>query len=63
MTPAGARLLRSTRAALLQLLGDRIADWTPEERRTFADLMRRYNAAEDEGDDGETGSAGRGSGD
>ncbi|MCD9153336.1 MarR family winged helix-turn-helix transcriptional regulator [Aeromicrobium duanguangcaii] len=48
VTPAGARLLRSTRAALLELLGDRIADWSPEERRTFADLMRRYNAADPE---------------
>lgn len=54
VTPAGARLLRSTRAALLDLLGERVADWTPEERRTFADLMRRYNAADPESD-GEPG--------
>ncbi|WP_159085887.1 MarR family winged helix-turn-helix transcriptional regulator [Aeromicrobium chenweiae] len=48
VTSAGERLLRATRAALLDLLGDRVADWTLEERRTFADLMRRYNAAEPE---------------
>jgi len=46
VTPQGAELLRSTRAALLELLGERVADWTLEERRTFGDLMRRYNAAE-----------------
>ncbi|NPC96721.1 MarR family winged helix-turn-helix transcriptional regulator [Nocardioides sp. zg-DK7169] len=63
VTPEGARLLRATRAELLGLLGERVADWTLEERRSFATLMRRYNAAEDEGDDGETRSAGRGSGD
>lgn len=48
VTPVGARLVRSTRAALLDLLDDRVADWTLQERRTFADLMRRYNAAQPE---------------
>jgi len=46
VTTHGAALLRSTRTALLELLGERVADWTLEERRTFADLMRRYNAAD-----------------
>jgi DNA-binding MarR family transcriptional regulator len=46
VTPAGARLLRSTRATLLDLLSARLADWTPAERRSFAAMLRRYNAAE-----------------
>ncbi|WP_158648011.1 MarR family winged helix-turn-helix transcriptional regulator [Nocardioides houyundeii] len=46
VTPEGERLLRSARAALLDLLGERVTDWTLEERRTLADLMRRYNTAD-----------------
>jgi DNA-binding MarR family transcriptional regulator len=46
LTPAGHSLLDQARAVLREQVDARLASWTPEERRVFADLLRRYNAAQ-----------------
>jgi DNA-binding MarR family transcriptional regulator len=46
VTRAGNRLLGDARRQQLTLLEERLSGWTADERRTFADLLRRYNAGE-----------------
>ena len=46
LTPAGHSLLEQARVVLREQVDARLASWTPEERRVFADLLHRYNAAE-----------------
>lgn len=44
----GARILEGAREQQRELLAARLAGWTAAERRSFAELLRRYNEAEAE---------------
>ena len=46
VTPRGARLLEGARRQQRSLLAERMRGWSEEERRTFAELLHRYNAGE-----------------
>jgi len=46
VTPAGARLLEGARDQQRAMLARRLERWTDAERRTFAELLRRYNVGE-----------------
>jgi len=43
VSAAGERALRETRAARRRLFDDVMAGWSEEDRRRFADLLRRFN--------------------
>ncbi|MER5701753.1 MarR family transcriptional regulator [Micromonospora sp. NPDC002296] len=44
-TPAGLHRMEAVRAARTRLYGDILADWTPGDRGTLADLLARLNEA------------------
>jgi len=46
VTDEGARILEDAREQQRELVQGRLAGWTEAERRTFAELLRRYNAGE-----------------
>ncbi|GIJ52313.1 MarR family transcriptional regulator [Virgisporangium aliadipatigenens] len=45
VTGQGEELFRQKRTAFISLLRGLLADWTPEERATFAAMLGRFNAA------------------